>query len=332
MPPCASSQGRGTRTTKGHDMAMEMWDWFIELVDKGTITRAADELQIPQQTLSARLAALEKELGCKLVVRTTPLALTRAGEVFLAYAQEQSTANRQMMRRLSDVTIGGSGRLKVGISNMRGRVLMPHVLEEFHRSLPGVSVKLIEGTNEELLRLAERNEADVVVAIFDGAHPGAVTRALYAEEVVLAADASLLERVCGLSVDEVVRRAEAEGLGVLGACPFLLETVDDISGQVSRMELTRAKIKTEGLVESENMMTLLALAAAGLGAVFCPTNMLDAMSVVTKDLVRIRLSERATYTVSTGTPVGADPWIATELFCDILGALFGTTAPEEPRT
>ena len=39
-------------------MAMEMWDWFCELVDKGTITRAADELQIPQQTLSARLAAL----------------------------------------------------------------------------------------------------------------------------------------------------------------------------------------------------------------------------------------------------------------------------------
>ena len=155
-------------------MALESWEWFVRLMEKGSFTHAAEELQLPQQTLSARLAALERELKCKLVVRSTPLTLTRAGEAFLAYAQEQEQARSLMLRQVGEVTVGGSGVLKVGISSMRGCVLMPHVLEQFHRSLPGVSVRLQEGTNEQLVRLAERNEADVVVASLRRDAPGRV--------------------------------------------------------------------------------------------------------------------------------------------------------------
>ena len=54
-------------------MALESWEWFVRLMEKGSFTHAAEELQLPQQTLSARLAALERELKCKLVVRSTPL-------------------------------------------------------------------------------------------------------------------------------------------------------------------------------------------------------------------------------------------------------------------
>lgn len=304
-------------------MALESWEWFIQLVEKGTFTRAAEELQIPQQTLSARLATLERELEGKLVVRSTPLALTRAGEAFLSYAREQQQARMRMLRRVGEVTIGGAGELKVGISNMRGRVLMPHVIRQFHRSLPGVSVKLIEGTNEELLALAERNEADVVVACFEGAHPGVAVRPLFREEVVLVADPALLESAAGMPVEHVVKQAESEGLGVLARCPFLLETIDDISGRIARMELQRAGIRPEGLVESENMMTLLALCAAGLGGVFCPSNMLDATADLTGGLTRIRLSEAASYEIGLGTPKSADPWVPAQMFEDVIGALFG---------
>ena len=99
-------------------------------------------------------------------------ALTRAGEAFFSYAREQEAARTRMLRQVSEVTIGGSGELKVGISNMRGRVLMPHVIRQFHSSLPNVRIKLMEGTNEELIELAEHGEADVVVACFGSGHPG----------------------------------------------------------------------------------------------------------------------------------------------------------------
>ena len=79
-------------------MALEGWDWFIKLAENENFTKAADELQISQQTLSARLVSLERNLGAKLVVRGTPISLTSAGKVFLLYAREQRQAQQEEER------------------------------------------------------------------------------------------------------------------------------------------------------------------------------------------------------------------------------------------
>lgn len=304
-------------------MALESWNWFIQLVQSGSFTRASEKLQISQQTLSSRLAALERELDTKLMVRSNPLSLTRSGEAFFEYALEQNNAYTHMMRTLGETSIGGAGELKVGISNVRGRILMPYVIHHFHRSLPGVRIKLIEATNEQLVHLAESNEADVIVARFGNSHPGVTVRPLFHEEVVLALTPQLLESVCGTPADEALRLIEQEGLQPLAECPFLLETIDDISGRIAHVELSRAGIKPKGMVESTNMMTLLALAAAGLGGVFCPTNMLDEIPNLSKDLLRIRLSDAARYQISLGMPKNAESWGPAQMFEDVMGALFG---------
>lgn len=304
-------------------MALESWDWFLQLVESGSFTRASEELQVSQQTLSSRLAALERELDAKLVVRSNPLALTRSGETFLAYARDQRDARVQMLRRLGETSIGGAGVLKVGISNVRSRILMPHILRQFHRSLPGVTVKIIEGTNEELVRLAEGNEADVVIARFDGAVGDVDVRPLYDEEVVLVATPALLAEALGLPPDEAVDVARREGLPALAGCPLLLEPVDDISGRIAHAELKRAGVRAGALVESNDMITLLSLARDGMGAAFCPTLVLDAMPQITSGLVAVGLSPAARYPISLGTPAGVEPWNALSVFEDIAGALYG---------
>lgn len=79
-------------------MAVDNLDWFIALSEQESFTKAAERLQISQQTLSARLVALEKTLEVKLVSRGTPLSLTPAGTVVLLYAREQRQAREEMMR------------------------------------------------------------------------------------------------------------------------------------------------------------------------------------------------------------------------------------------
>lgn len=304
-------------------MSLESWDWLIKLEESGSFTRASEELQISQQTLSSRLATLERKLDTKLMIRNNPLVLTRAGETFLKYAKEQNAAYNEMLRRLSETTIGGIGELKVGISNIRGRILMPHVLRQFHRSLPNVTVKLMEGTNEELVRMAESNEADLVIGRFDGIYPDVSVKPIFREEVVLAVLPKLLENVTGMSSELAIEAAEHDGLSVLKDCPFLLEAVSDISGRVAHIELRRAGIKPFVHVESNNMMTLLALCSEGLGAVFCPTNIMDEISNLTHNLVRIHLSEAACYQISIGTPKNAEAWGPAQVFEDIVGTLYG---------
>ena len=124
-------------------------------------------------------------------------------------------------------------------------------------------------------------------------------------------------------MEQAVSTLETEGLAILADCPFLLERIDDISGRVARNELQSAGIKPIGFVESENMMTLLSLCAAGLGGLFCPTNMLDETTDLTKNLVRVKLSEEAGYQISIGTPKGSVPWLPAQMFEDILGSLYG---------
>ena len=50
--------------------------YFLQVARKRSFSQAAEELFITQQTLSASIASLEKELGCKLFVRHIPLELT----------------------------------------------------------------------------------------------------------------------------------------------------------------------------------------------------------------------------------------------------------------
>lgn len=302
---------------------LESWQWLITLIEAGSFTRAAEELHISQQTLSSRLAALEKELDAKLVVRTSPLALTRAGKAFFSYAQEQNRAHALMLRKVGEATIGGAGKLTIGVSNMRSRLLMPHVIKQFHRSMPGVSVRIVEGTNEELVRMAEREDVDLVIASFGNVHPGVVVRPLFREEVVVALDPSLLERATGMPATEGVAYLQEHGLGALKDCPFLLTTVDDISGRIAQTELRRERIAPNVLVESDSILTLLSLCQAGLGAIFCPTNILEIASLPSGELAIVHLSESAHYDIELGRPANAEPWAPAQLFEDILGALFG---------
>ena len=68
-----------------------------------SFSRAAERLHITQQTLSAHIAKLEGELGAKLLVRSIPLELTYAGEVFLEYALDFQRRASSLEREFQDI-------------------------------------------------------------------------------------------------------------------------------------------------------------------------------------------------------------------------------------
>ena len=66
-------------------MNFSSMEYFTVLARERSFTRAAEQLHITQQSLSAHIAGMEQELGCPLVVRRIPLELTYAGSVLLRY-------------------------------------------------------------------------------------------------------------------------------------------------------------------------------------------------------------------------------------------------------
>src|SRR3954464_15370902 len=105
---------------------------FLEVAQRGNVSRAADALRIPQPALTARLQALELELGQPLFLRTRRgVQLTAAGHAFLPYAEQAVTALASGMIEVSQIAQGGGGELALAVAPQVSTYVLPQVLTRF---------------------------------------------------------------------------------------------------------------------------------------------------------------------------------------------------------
>src|SRR5207244_1273892 len=83
-------------------MLLAQVEGFLEVARRGNVSRAAEAMFVTQPTLTARLHALERELGEPLFARTRRgMRLTDAGRAFLPYAERAtptSSRSRSMKK------------------------------------------------------------------------------------------------------------------------------------------------------------------------------------------------------------------------------------------
>lgn len=257
-------------------MNFSSMDYFVMVARERSFTRAAQRLHITQQTLSAHIAGLEQELGSQLLIRHVPLELTYAGEVFLRYASEFQKKREAMEREFSDISDDQKGLLRIGIASTRGHAVMPTLIGGFQHLHPRIEIRLVEAANDRLCRDLEDGEIDLAIANFPESVPGIALEDFYQEEIVLLMSDVLLQRVYGAEQKQAQERLRSGDLTVLRDCPLLLSRSEDIAGRIGRALLLQAGIAPEAKVESSNIETLLELCARGVGACFCPGNLMKA--------------------------------------------------------
>ncbi len=124
-------------------MDIESVSVFAEAARTGSLASAARKLGLGPMAASRRLAALESELGVRLVHRTTrALALTTEGEAFLPHAEAmvEEAANARAAIRPS--VSGAAGLLRITASEPFGRKVVTAMLPDFLRANPEVRVDL----------------------------------------------------------------------------------------------------------------------------------------------------------------------------------------------
>src|ERR1700729_834009 len=85
---------------------------FARVVEAGSFTAAARLLGMPKTTVSRRIAALEREVGVRLVHRTTrSLSITDAGRLYYEQSSQALRAIEDANLRLPGVG-GGASRTK----------------------------------------------------------------------------------------------------------------------------------------------------------------------------------------------------------------------------
>lgn len=302
-------------------MNFSTMDYFVAVAEERSFTKAAQRLAVTQQTLSANIAAAERELGVRLLVRRTPLELTYAGEEFLRYARTFQRERRTMVREFQDIAGDEKGVLRIGVTATRGHIIMPSSIAAFQRQHSGIRVVLNEGENEELIQLLHEGRLDMVIATFGQTNPQLTVKRLFREEVVMLVAQSLLDEVLGPRQNTAIRRAEQSGdLSGFDKLPFLLVGKRDTPGTVARDAFERAGIHPDIKVVSKNTETLVALALRGVGATMCPAELVATTFPNPEDagMRVLHLGPRAHYDISVAWRSTEHPWSMITSFWEVL--------------
>ena len=134
---------------------------FVNVHRYNGFRRAAEAMFLKQPTLSARIQALERELGAQLLVRARGggVQLTEAGELFLPYALQIVNAYTQAVTAVST----GRTRLVIGTNISISITMLPHVFRRLHSRHPGLGVELVTNLTGELLKLLRGGECDFLI-------------------------------------------------------------------------------------------------------------------------------------------------------------------------
>lgn len=115
---------------------------FARVVELNGFTAAARRLQVPKVRVSRAVAQLERELGLRLLERTTRrIALTAAGRSILAHCQRVALEVEAARAALQPIAEGDS--LRVVIDQGYGRLLVAPLVPRFLERFPQVTLRLI---------------------------------------------------------------------------------------------------------------------------------------------------------------------------------------------
>jgi DNA-binding transcriptional LysR family regulator len=122
---------------------IEDFQAFVAIVDKGSLTAAANQLGRSLQSVSRSLAALEREIGVALIQRTTRRSNpTDAGLAFYrrlaAALAEIEAAKRETANRRAEAT----GLLRITASSAFAPLYLVPALPDFLKAHPRVEVEL----------------------------------------------------------------------------------------------------------------------------------------------------------------------------------------------
>lgn len=257
-------------------MNFQSMEYFVILAQERNFTRAAKQLHITQQSLSAHIAAVEKELGCQLLIRRTPLELTYAGRTFLRYAKNYQNSMWTMQKEFNDIKNNKNGELRIGSGYTHSYILLPPVIAEFQKAYPDVRIIINEEDEPSLIGHLMDGSRDLIIRHFTDSLPDVHYEEFYEEEVVLLATSKLLESL-GIDADRAAGQIAEGDLTPLRACPFILNEASGISAQTGMELFRRSGFFPLIKVTSGNINTLFSLCNRNVGAGFAPKNMVHAM-------------------------------------------------------
>lgn len=231
--------------------------YFLAVVDTGSFSRGAVQVNVTQPTLSVGISKLERLCGAKLFHRSSQrVHLTDAGSRLLPHARRIESEFNLMASRVGD-SGDDTGLLRLGVLST---IPTPQLeaLATAHRGLdPHRPLEIVEGNERELLSRLDRGRIDIALTLL---RPGEARQRH-----------SLYQEGYGLALPEAHRFAGAEDVRgeELAAETMIVRRHCEALSDTSRYFTTRG-VRPRFSFRTTNDERAMALVRAGMGITVMP--------------------------------------------------------------
>jgi DNA-binding transcriptional LysR family regulator len=143
-------------------MEMRHLRYFVTLAEEKNFRRAAERLNMAQPPLSRQIRALESEIGCRLVTRTSRgVELTPAGRAFLEQARVTLASAQRAVDRARVASPDGADRLSIGFEPIAGMAIVQRALVRIAH--PAMTVELQEQSASDACRAVREGVTQAAV-------------------------------------------------------------------------------------------------------------------------------------------------------------------------
>ncbi len=229
---------------------------FIETVERGSATAAAEALGMSRAMASRYLAAMEDWAGTRLLHRSTRrLSLSVAGEQALARCRELVEIANGISGEASDVETP-QGQLRVAMPGMLADAVFLPMARDFAERYPKVAIDL-RVTDRQVDLIQDR--IDVSLRISRALDSAVIARRLGGVRSVLCAAPDLLSRTGPITAPEALSASPCVTYAHFGGGNWALSG----PGRTVRIEV-------EGPLQTNETLMLVRAALEGLGVVMLP--------------------------------------------------------------
>lgn len=262
------------------DISLEDLQTFLAVADLGSFSRAADRLALSQPSISNRVKRLEEKLNVRLLERTTrKVELTQHGRRLHERASITIRALRDLLQEFHAETGMRRRQVEVAATMMIASVALAPILGSFAEAHADISVRLRDRIPDAAVAEVLDGECDMAVMVLERPNPALAFEPLLADRCVAVTPLGhpLLQKGSATF-------AEVLGYSLLSPDGHVaLRRAIEEAATVRGLDITLSA-PARGVT---NVMTLLAMAAAGLGVCIHPSTLIPAEFRPTIGLVEI---------------------------------------------
>ena len=264
-------------------MELRQLRYFVQVVEAGSMSRAALDLGLVQSALSQQISRLEGDLATRLLHRTPQgVTPTEAGQAFLHEARVILRHAEQARRAAQEARL--SGRVSIGLAPTTSSMLGVPLMQAMRARYPAVRLHMVESMSGHLRAMLRGRELDLAIlfdARFGGQAPSGSGRhwevtALLEESLFLFRPAAAASRKAshrgGPRADAMSGSTVASvSIAHLADEPLILPTRSHGLRQAIDHLFERARLAPRIVLEIDSLSMVMAAVAAGLGSTIQPS-------------------------------------------------------------